>query len=38
VLEEQVSQITGIDSSAAQYKMPLFGEPIHYHPDSIVIL
>jgi len=38
VLEEQVSQITGIDSSAAWDKMPLVREPIHYHPDSIVIL
>jgi len=38
VLEEQVSQITGIDGSAARDKMPLFREPIHYHPDSIVIL
>jgi len=28
----------GIDGSAAQDKMPLFLEPIHYHPDSIVIL
>jgi len=38
VLEEQVSQITGINGSAAQDKMLLFHEPIHYHPDSIVIL
>jgi len=38
VLEEQVSQITGIDSSAARDKMPLFCELIHYHSDSIVIL
>jgi len=37
-LEEQVSHITGIDGSAARDKMLLFREPIHYHPDSIVIL
>jgi len=38
MLEEQVSQIVGINGSAARDKMPLFREPIHYHPDSIVIL
>jgi len=38
MLEEQVSQIVGIDGSSAQDKMPLFREPIHYHPDSILIL
>jgi len=38
VLEEQVSQITVIDGSAAQDTMPLFREPIYYHPDSILIL
>ena len=38
MLEEQVSQIVGIDGSAAQGKIPVFREPIHYHPDSIVIL
>jgi len=36
--EEQVHQIAGINDSAAQDKMPLFCEPIHYHPDSVVIL
>jgi len=38
VLEELVSQIMGMNSSAAWDKTPLFCEPIHYHPESIVIL
>jgi len=38
MLEEQVTQIAGIDGSAARDKMPLVREPIHYHPDSIMIL
>ena len=38
MLEEQVSQITGIKSSAARDTIPLFREPIHYLPDSILIL
>jgi len=38
MLEEQVSQIMGINGSAVWDKMPLFCEPIHYHPDSIMIL
>jgi len=38
MVEEQVSQIAGIDGSAARDKMPLFHEPIHYHPDCILIL
>jgi len=38
MLEEQVSQNAGIDGSAAQDKISLFREPIHYQPDSIVML